>query len=87
MQKNRVLKIFILFVLIAAMSISVFSICIKNKEAYASDNQLITRIDSISQVLSKLDLILQGQKQIQSKINLIKEDLNEIKHKIDTQIK
>lgn len=70
-----VLKVFILFLFVAVISISLFGGHIQNKEAYASPDKL----------RDKVDQILEGQKQIQSDLQLIKNALNTIKQKIDAQ--
>jgi hypothetical protein len=75
MQNRTVLKILILIVFTIAIAISAFNIHVKAKEAYASDNELI----------SKLELILAGQKQIEAKLELIRRDLDTVKTSIENQ--
>lgn len=79
MRKNRGLRIFILSVFVVAMFISVSGIRIKTKEVYADDIFLGMQ--------TKIDQILEAQKQMQSDIDLIKEDLKAIKQKVGIQNK
>lgn len=71
MKKSVILKICILFVFIAAIAVSAFTIRIKTKEACATD--------IFADINTKLDQILETQKRMQSDISLIKDNLNAIK--------
>ncbi len=82
MQENGVAKIDVLLICAVLVSIFVFANFVKNKEIYASDNQLIDRIEMLLQEQGQMksELIL-----IKSELNNIKKDLKEIKQIIETK--
>jgi peptidoglycan hydrolase CwlO-like protein len=75
MRKSKIFKSVILFVFIAAATVSLSSIRLKTKEAYAAD--IIAGMDA------KIDQILEAQKQMQSDIDAIKNQLNALNPKIE----
>ncbi len=82
MQRSSMLRIIIPLVVIVSLLIFTLTNHVEEREAYASDNQLIDRIEKLldGQSQMKSELIL-----IKAELNNIKKDLKEIKQKIEAK--